>query len=90
MGLLSNTRQSSTLYKSGGISTLVNLLNQTQDDVERTQIRTYKRQVQVKLTLEQTKQLIQDRKLGATINELAKIYGIHRTTVMKRLKRKGA
>lgn len=44
------------------------------------------RQNQVRLTTEQTEQLRQARAEGATIAQLAERFGIHRTTVMNRLK----
>ena len=46
------------------------------------------RQRQIRLTESQIDDLVRDRALGCTINHLADVYGIHRTTVMGHLKRR--
>ena len=50
-------------------------------------VRTMQRQT--RLTPTQIESLAKDRALGYTINQLASLYHIHRTTVMSHLKRMG-
>ncbi len=45
------------------------------------------KQRQVRLTETQIEQLLEERLSGSTINELAELFDIHRTTVMRHIKR---
>jgi len=47
------------------------------------------RQVQVRLGREGVERLVRDYKSGSTVDELAEIYSVNRTTVMSHLRREG-
>ncbi len=61
-------------------------VSDTSNESTAVQVRS-RRQSQKRLSATQVDELVSARKAGATINELAEQFGIHRTTVMSRLKK---